>query len=144
MAELVVYDRNLGSVSVANVASDGFLGNIGVGLPIVMDQRGRYVAFTSYATNLDTNGGDDMFLRDRGPTPSCAYQVSPTAIDIGASGGTIPLTLTTTAACGWATTVADSWVSLSASAGTGPATSAHVMRARRVSARRHPVAVRSK
>ena len=32
------------------------------------------------------------------------------------------MTLTTTAACGWATTVADSWISLSQPAGTGPAT----------------------
>ena len=127
LAEIVVYDRNFGSVSVANIASDGFLANDGgvYQRPIVMDQRGRYVAFTSSATNLvrgDTNGGEDVFLRDRGPTPSCAYQVSPTVIDVGAAGGTVPVTLTTTAACGWATTVADSWVSLSAPAGTGPAT----------------------
>ena len=128
MPEVVVYDRNIGSVSVASVASDGFPAN-GGSANIVTDQRGRYVAFTSGATNLvrgdtngGTNGGIDVFLRDRGPTPACSYQVSPTVIDIGAAGGTLPVTLTTTAGCGWGTTLADAWVSLSAVTGTGPAT----------------------
>ena len=50
-----------------SVATDGTAGNNNSFTP-AMSATGRFVAFTSFATNLvagDTNGERDVFLRDR-------------------------------------------------------------------------------
>ncbi|HUS11519.1 MAG TPA: RsmG family class I SAM-dependent methyltransferase, partial [Pyrinomonadaceae bacterium] len=95
-SEVAVYDRTLGDVQVVNVGWDGSPANdFGSNEAVALDSTGRYVGFISLAGNLvigDSNNGADMFLRDRGPMPACAYQVSPPVVDVGAGGGlpTIP------------------------------------------------------
>ena len=125
--EVAIYDRNLPGVQIVSVATDGTPNTLtGYGYShIAMDYSGRYVAFGSYASNLapgDTNRAHDVFLRDRGPTPACTFQISPTLIDVAASGGTATVTIITTPGCGWAATVADPWVASSLPFGSGPAT----------------------
>ncbi|MCC7542833.1 MAG: PD40 domain-containing protein [Deltaproteobacteria bacterium] len=64
--DIFVRDRTLGTTTRVSVGSDGAQGNsTSAGTSISAD--GRYVAFTSGASNLvpgDTNGGDDVFVRD--------------------------------------------------------------------------------
>lgn len=62
-----VRDRTNGTTELVNVKSDETLGDAGAGGPYISG-NGRYVAFSSLATNLvtgDTNGQRDVFLRDR-------------------------------------------------------------------------------
>ena len=69
------------STTRVSVASDGTQGNAGSGFPLVVSANGRFIAFSSAASNLvagDTNGATDMFVRDTcygaptGCTPSTA------------------------------------------------------------------------
>jgi hypothetical protein len=62
-------DRNTNSTTVISLNSSGVVGNGDSGTPSV-SANGRYVVFESSATNLlgtggDTNGMQDIFLRDR-------------------------------------------------------------------------------
>lgn len=60
------HDFQAGTTVRASLASDGSEGNGDSGFASVSDD-GRYVAFTSLATNLvtpDTNGQKDVFVRD--------------------------------------------------------------------------------
>jgi Tol biopolymer transport system component len=65
--DIFVRDRKTGLTERVSVSSSGEQGNnISMGSSISAD--GRYVVFTSYASNLvkgDTNGGYDVFVRDR-------------------------------------------------------------------------------
>jgi Tol biopolymer transport system component len=61
-----VYVREQGVISLVSVATNGGVGN-GTSSSPDMAHAGRYLAFTSHATNLvagDTNGRQDVFLRD--------------------------------------------------------------------------------
>jgi len=64
--QVFVYDRQTGQSSIVSVAADGTPGNNASDYPS-FSEDGRYVAFTSVATNLlpgDTNGVRDVFVRD--------------------------------------------------------------------------------
>lgn len=66
--DVFVYDRQTGQTSRVSVDSAGSQGNNESGAPFI-SADGRYVAFTSEATNLvpgDTNSSKDVFVRDRG------------------------------------------------------------------------------
>ena len=69
------------STTRVSVAGDGSEGNAGSGFPLAVSADGRFIAFSSAASNLvagDTNGATDMFVRDTcfgapaGCTPSTA------------------------------------------------------------------------
>src|SRR5439155_1114568 len=60
-------DRVAGTTERVSVASGGAQGNGDSGFPII-SADGRFVAFDSLASNLvagDTNGSEDVFVRDR-------------------------------------------------------------------------------
>lgn len=64
--DVFVYDRQTGQTTRVSVASNGAQGNEGSISPSI-SADGRYVAFTSYASNLvngDTNGYPDVFVYD--------------------------------------------------------------------------------
>jgi Tol biopolymer transport system component len=70
--DVFVRDLVAGTIELASVASDGTQGNFASGGfgagPARISNDGRYVMFGSFASNLvanDTNGFDDIFLRDR-------------------------------------------------------------------------------
>jgi Tol biopolymer transport system component len=65
--DIFVHERQIGVTERASVASDGTEANGPSYCPFISDD-GRYVAFTSHATNLvagDGNGACDVFVRDR-------------------------------------------------------------------------------
>jgi Tol biopolymer transport system component len=64
--DVFVRDRQTGATSLASVSTTGELGN-GASEHAVVSADGRYVAFSSQATNLvdgDTNAVSDIFVRD--------------------------------------------------------------------------------
>jgi cysteine-rich repeat protein len=66
-ADVFVRDRQMGLTERVSVATDGTQANTGGGDHAISGD-GRYVVFLSLATNLvanDTNGSQDVFLRDR-------------------------------------------------------------------------------
>jgi cold shock CspA family protein len=66
-SDTFVYDRKTGQTTRVSIASDGTQGNGFSGDPSISG-GGRFVAFTSFATNLvngDTNGTGDIFIHDR-------------------------------------------------------------------------------
>jgi WD40-like Beta Propeller Repeat len=84
-ADVFVYDRLLGRMSLASVSSTGEQGNNGSWFT-ALSGDGRYVAFSSLASNLapnDTNGDWDVFVRDRQTKQT-------TLISRSLSGGTSP------------------------------------------------------
>jgi Tol biopolymer transport system component len=64
-----VRDRRLGTTELASVTSDGSRANSGASLDLAISSNGRYVGFSSEATNLapiDTNGArPSVFVHDR-------------------------------------------------------------------------------
>ncbi len=65
--DVFVHDRQMGQTTRVSIASDGSQGN-GHSSATAVSADGRYVAFTSIASNLvsgDTNGKWDVFLHDR-------------------------------------------------------------------------------
>src|SRR5213595_159425 len=67
VADVFVHDRQTGTTKRVSVNSAGTQGNGGSGSPAI-SADGRFVAFSSYATNLvpgDTNGVVDVFVHDR-------------------------------------------------------------------------------
>jgi Tol biopolymer transport system component len=66
-ADIFVHDRLTGQTTRVSVASDGTEGNGDSWTPSI-SADGRYIAFTSRASNLvpgDTNGREDVFVHDR-------------------------------------------------------------------------------
>jgi Tol biopolymer transport system component len=68
--DVFVRDRLLGTTELASVATNGAQGNSSSGsiFPISISSDGRFVAFSSFASNLvpgDTNNDYDVFVRDR-------------------------------------------------------------------------------
>jgi len=66
-ADVFIHDRQTGETTRVSVASGGTQGNEGSYDP-TLSADGRYVAFSSMATNLvadDTNGKTDIFVHDR-------------------------------------------------------------------------------
>jgi hypothetical protein len=67
--DVFVHDRETGATERVSLASDGAEGNRS-SFASSLSADGRYVAFASLASNLvpgDTNGLQDVFVRDRGP-----------------------------------------------------------------------------
>jgi Tol biopolymer transport system component len=73
-SDVFVHDRLTGETRRVSVASDGTQGSAGTAYPTLssydaqISSNGRYVAFSSYATNLvdgDVNGLVDIFVHDR-------------------------------------------------------------------------------
>lgn len=66
--DIFMHDRRTGMTEIISVNSIGVQANDGSADPVIAE-AGRFIAFTSGATNLapdmDTNGGWDVFLRDR-------------------------------------------------------------------------------
>ena len=66
--DVFVHDMIDATTTRVNVSSDGSEGNFG-GVEGAMSANGRFVVFASASSTLvsgDTNGGSDVFLRDRG------------------------------------------------------------------------------
>jgi Tol biopolymer transport system component len=64
--DVFIHDRVSGETTRVSVASDGTQGNDSSFWPSI-SADGRYVAFSSYASNLvdgDTNGWEDIFVHD--------------------------------------------------------------------------------
>jgi Tol biopolymer transport system component len=67
MSDIFVHDRQTGQTTIVSVASDGTQGNGNPQYPSI-SAHGRYVAFSSLASNLvlgDTNDRWDVFVHDR-------------------------------------------------------------------------------
>jgi Tol biopolymer transport system component len=65
-ADIFVHDRQTGQTTRASISSNGIQGNGDSGIP-AMSANGRYVAFESLASNMDsgdTNGTWDVYMRD--------------------------------------------------------------------------------
>jgi Tol biopolymer transport system component len=63
-----VRDMVTGSTTLVSVSSNGTQADAYSGSPGAISDDGRFIAFTSYATNLvpgDTNGNNDVFVHDR-------------------------------------------------------------------------------
>src|SRR5207245_298074 len=70
VTDVFVHDRQTGTTERVSVDSAGIEGN-GASAGVALSADGRFVAFTSVATNLvagDTNGAADVFVHDRGTT----------------------------------------------------------------------------
>ena len=66
-SQVYVHDRGTGMTERVSVATDGTLANSS-SYSTAISADGRYVAFSSFASNLvsgDTNGYEDIFVRDR-------------------------------------------------------------------------------
>jgi hypothetical protein len=65
--DIFVHDRQSGVTERVSVSSSGEQGN-GLSIETYISADGRYVAYSSYASNLvdgDTNGAQDIFMHDR-------------------------------------------------------------------------------
>jgi tricorn protease-like protein len=74
-SDVFVHDRQNGTTERVSVDSSGTEADHESGVPAI-SADGRYVAFESLASNLvasDTNGCDDVFVRDRGPRTPVVY-----------------------------------------------------------------------
>jgi len=80
--DIFLRDRQTGTTTRLNVSSTGTQGNGVSGRPSI-SADGRYVAFNSDASNLvpgDTNGRNDIFLRDRQTGTTTRLSVSSTGV----------------------------------------------------------------
>jgi hypothetical protein len=68
VVDVFVRDRQLGTTEIVSISDAEVLGNGGASSGLDISDDGRYVVFSSNATNLvagDTNGVVDVFVRDR-------------------------------------------------------------------------------
>jgi hypothetical protein len=63
-SDIFVKDLQTGTMTRASTSTDGTQGNNYVNSPAGISGDGRYVAFTSNATNLDANGASGVFVKD--------------------------------------------------------------------------------
>ncbi len=90
--DLFVRDLVAGSNERVNVATSGAQGNAAAYGPVI-SADGRYVAFTSLASSLttgDTNGKEDVFVRDRGTTQTVRVSVATDGSPGNAASGLNP------------------------------------------------------
>ena len=113
--DVFVHDRQTGETPRVSVASDGAQANGGSFLPAV-SADGRYVAFSSLASNLvagDTNNDDDVFVVGAAPPAPVAQDGTATTLEdtpttgslVAVDPGNLPLTyaIVTNATLGIAT-----------------------------------------
>ena len=92
--DVFVKDRVSGGTTRVSVDSFGTQGNSYSGLGSAMSSDGRYVTFTSYATNLvtgDTNTAGDVFVRDR--VAGTTTRLSVNSSGVQANGSSISPTI---------------------------------------------------
>ena len=79
-ADVFVHDRTTGETTRVSLDSAGAQGDGQSNYPPTISANGRYVAFSSDASNLvngDTNGRADVFVRDRAAGETTRVQVEP-------------------------------------------------------------------
>ncbi len=96
--DIFVYERQTSYTTRVSVASDGTQGNNNVSLYLSISADGRYVAFTSSASNLvngDTNSTQDVFVHDRDshPLPTMTGNAGVAGVSLDYTDG-IPKTAT--------------------------------------------------
>jgi Tol biopolymer transport system component len=87
--DVFVHERLSGVTERASVDSNGAQANGGSDAPSISSD-GRYVAFVSFATNLvagDTNGCNDIFMRDREGGTTARVSVDTTGVQGNAASG---------------------------------------------------------
>jgi Tol biopolymer transport system component len=91
--DIFVRDRQVGTTTRVSVASGGAEANGASNGWLAISGTGRYVAFTSDATNLvagDTNGSGDVFVRDRDTDADGTFDeagaVSTTRVSVSSGG----------------------------------------------------------
>ena len=87
--DVFLRDRQAGTTEIVSVSSTGALGNQRASAAAISDD-GRWVVFGSLASNLvpgDTNGVDDVFLRDRAGGTTVRISVGPTGTQGNALSG---------------------------------------------------------
>ncbi len=92
--DVFVYSRDTAAVSRVSVASDGAQANDGESSGASISSDGRYVAFSSFASNLvsdDVNGYSDVFVHDRstGTTTRVSLASDGTQADVWSGGPSI-------------------------------------------------------
>lgn len=83
VGDIFVHDRSTGIVTLESVSSLGVQANASSG-GAKLSADGRYVAFSSTATNLvagDTNGSNDVFVRDRPLGTTVRVSVSSSGVE---------------------------------------------------------------
>jgi Tol biopolymer transport system component len=89
--DIFVRDRQTGKTELVSVAADGAPGNADSYSP-ALSADGRFVSFVSEANNLvpgDTNGRDDLFVRDRQSGKTELVSVTPSGAPAGGQGRAI-------------------------------------------------------
>jgi hypothetical protein len=95
-AHMHVYRRDLQTNTTVLVSTDssGIAGNADSDAPVISDD-GRYIAFTSLATNLtaiaDANGGNDIFLHDCQANTTQLVSVKAAGTAAGNGASTLPV-----------------------------------------------------
>ena len=87
--DVFVHDRQSGETTRVSVASNGTEGNGSSGMPSI-SADGRYVAFTSGASNLvagDTNGETDIFVHDRQSSETTRVSIATGGTEGNGHGG---------------------------------------------------------
>lgn len=103
--------RALLSTSLANEVRAGALS-----FSPTVSADGQTVAFASSGGHFvveDSNGADDVFIVD----PTCAYSVTTTPVTAPATGGAVPVMVSTSAECTWVARSPSVWIGLATAAG---------------------------
>ncbi len=74
---------------------------------------------TSQRTGTVTAGGQTHTVIQTGTPGSCTFQVSPTRVNVNATGGTGSVTVTTAGGCSWAAGSNATWITVSPLGGAG-------------------------
>ena len=116
--------RKVSNGVITTIAGNGTHGFSGDNGPATSAQL-----YAPFGVTLDSVGKvyvvdrDNSRVRMLTPTgSSCTYSVSPTTFQVPASGGSLAVSVQTTASCSWAVSGLPSWITVSgASSGAGPA-----------------------
>jgi len=116
--DIFVFDRHTQTTTLVSGGPGGTQGN-GPSYAEALSPTGRYVVFTSSATNLvdgDTNGKDDVFVHDRGDL-GCAVVLAPPSATVLGTGAERRALVLAPAGCAWtAVSNAPDWLAVTAGA----------------------------
>ncbi len=87
--DVFVRDRSLGTTSRVSIATDGSQGNDDVFSDVAISDDGRFVAFSSGATNLTPEGVSGSFVRDRRRGTTTLVTVSSAEVPGGLGGSNV-------------------------------------------------------